>query len=294
MLKHTIIIAFMFFVSCNSEKANPINNSSLAYSQAKKSSKETYSELIKILKSKKPIGIIAEVNHSENAQKANIDLDYTRVVLFGNPKLGTPIMQKNLQAGLDLPQKMLVFSRSQQATVVYNSTDYIVKRHGVSGVESLSKMSKALEAIATKITGKKPQLRSGQIKINEGIITKHSKNNVDTTYNKIKTIIENNPALGVMAELDHQANAARVNLQLPPCRLIVFGNPKLGTPLMLEGQTIAIDLPQKMLVYENKEGKVVIAYNSPSYLALRHGIVNNDIIKKITKALDTISNKACE
>ena len=83
------------------------------------------------------------------------------------------------------------------------------------------------------------------------------------------------------------------NTKITPCRIIVFGNPKLGSPLMEESRSMAIDLPQKMLVYQNKEGKTMIAYSDPHYLGKRHNILKNkDILEKIAKALHKISESA--
>ena len=293
LLCFVLIVIMMNACETNNDNNAQFANSGLASSITDNDSTEVYKKSVDTLNSKKPITIIAEVNHSENATKAQISLSHTRTILFGNPKLGTPIMQKNPQAGLDLPQKIVVYSHDKGSVVLYNSTDYLEKRHGVQGVASLAKIKQALSNMVKSITGKTPQETSADIKLNEGVITKQSKHDVATTYAKIKNIIEKNPNLSVMAELDHQANAARVNLELSPCRIIVFGNPKLGSPLMEESRSTAIDLPQKMLVYQNKDGQTIIAYNDPNYLGKRHSIVKNeDILEKIAKALNKISENA--
>ena len=79
-----------------------------------------------------------------------------------------------------------------------------------------------------------------------------------------------------MARVDHAANAETVDRSLRPTRLLVFGNPDLGTPLMEASPTTAIDLPQKMLVWADSTGQVRLAYNDPQYLAERHGISGRD------------------
>lgn len=128
-----------------------------------------------------------------------------------------------------------------------------------------------------------------------GIITKASKQNFEATYQKLKSIIDNNPNLNIMLELDHQANAAKNDLDLKPTRIIVFGNPKLGTPLMQNAQTIGLDLPQKILVYENASGEVKVSYNDPLYLKDRHGLSEHEeVLAKIVAALDKITTAATE
>ncbi|MBQ4803081.1 DUF302 domain-containing protein [Aquimarina sp. MMG015] len=127
----------------------------------------------------------------------------------------------------------------------------------------------------------------------QGIITKQSTNSFDDTYNKLVTIIEDNPNLKIIAQLDHQANAASVGLELNPTRIIMFGNPKLGTPLMQSAQTTGLDLPQKILVFQDDSGTVKISYNDPKYLQQRHDILDKEeVLNKISGALDKITSAA--
>jgi len=128
-----------------------------------------------------------------------------------------------------------------------------------------------------------------------GIITKESKQGFEETYQKLKNIIDNNPNLNIMLELDHQANAAKNGLDLRPTRIIVFGNPKLGTPLMQNAQTIGLDLPQKVLVHEDAAGKTHVSYNDPLYLKERHSLSETEeVLSKVVGALDKITSAATE
>ncbi len=127
---------------------------------------------------------------------------------------------------------------------------------------------------------------------NNGIITKVSQLSFDDTYSKLKGILENNPNLKILLELNHQANAASVDLSLPPTRIILFGNPRLGTPLMLGGDLTGLDLPQKILVTE-RAGVVSLSYNDPMYLKERHSIEGKDeVLQKVSNALDKITSAA--
>ncbi len=127
---------------------------------------------------------------------------------------------------------------------------------------------------------------------NTGIITKISSLNFEETYEKLKTIISNNPNLKILLELDHQANAQSADLTLPPTKIILFGNPKLGTPLMQAGSFTGLDLPQKILVSE-RNGTVSISYNDPNYLKDRHQIEGKDeVLQKVITALDNITTNA--
>lgn len=127
----------------------------------------------------------------------------------------------------------------------------------------------------------------------KGIITKISSVSYEQTYQQLRTVIDNNPNLKIIAELNHQANGASVDLNLLPTRIILFGNPRLGTPLMQNAQTVGLDLPQKILITQDAEGIVRVAYNDPIYLVERHGITDNEgILQKISGALDKLTSVA--
>jgi len=126
-----------------------------------------------------------------------------------------------------------------------------------------------------------------------GIITKVSKVSFEQTYQQLRAVIDNNPNLKIIAELDHQKNAGSVDLKLNPTRIIFFGNPRLGTPLMQNAQTIGLDLPQKILVYQEEDGTVKVAYNDPLYLKNRHTVTGQEaILEKISGALNKLTGVA--
>ncbi|MDW1813024.1 DUF302 domain-containing protein, partial [Vibrio sp. Vb2362] len=97
------------------------------------------------------------------------------------------------------------------------------------------------------------------------------------------------------ARINHQENATKVDMTLRPTEVIVFGNPKVGTPLMICAQEVALDLPQKVLVYEDDEGKTWLAYNDPIYLKQRHHIEGCDeALNKISGVLGNLTNAAAK
>lgn len=96
----------------------------------------------------------------------------------------------------------------------------------------------------------------------------------------------------LFALIDHSGEAKKVGMNMPPTKLLIFGSPKAGTPLMLAASSIAIDLPLKILVREDAQRKVWVSYNSPEYLAERHGLPQ-DLIQNIVIA-GTLAAKAAE
>ena len=231
-----------------------------------------YNDVRDDLRAAGPISIVAEVNHTINAGNVGEALRPTRVILFGNPALGTPLMMENMAAGLDLPQKIVFYQvEDEDVIVAYNSPRYLASRHGLNeDSEQLDMIGDALETFVENNTGESiKRSRDQEVDRNEGIVTVTSDDSVEEVFNRLRGAIESNSNLSVVATLDHSANAATVGMTLPDSRLIVFGNPRLGTPLMQTTQTIAIDLPQKMLVYDNGTNTSII-YNDPVYLARRH------------------------
>ena len=108
----------------------------------------------------------------------------------------------------------------------------------------------------------------------EGIVQIPSHHSVDETVEKLKTILKSK-GVTLFALVDHSGEAEKVGLKMPPTKLLIFGNPKGGTPVMLAAPSAAIDLPLKILVAEDSQGKVWISYNSPEYLKERHGLPDN-------------------
>jgi len=97
---------------------------------------------------------------------------------------------------------------------------------------------------------------------------------VDQTVDKLKSILQSKE-VKLFALINHSGEAEKVGLKMPPTKLLIFGNPKEGTPLMLAAPSAAIDLPLKILVAEDAQGKVWISYNSSEYLEARHALPQN-------------------
>jgi uncharacterized protein (DUF302 family) len=102
---------------------------------------------------------------------------------------------------------------------------------------------------------------------------------VDETVDKLKTSLREK-GIRLFALIDHSGEATKVEMTMPNTKLLIFGNPKSGTPLMLAAPSIAFDLPLKILVAEDETGKVSLSYNSAAYLRERHGL-NAELVQNI-------------
>jgi len=124
-----------------------------------------------------------------------------------------------------------------------------------------------------------------------GIVAKPSNHSVGETVEKLKATLA---AKGVtlFALVDHSGEAEKVGMKMPPTKLLIFGSPKGGTPLMLAAPSVAIDLPLKLLVAQGADGKTTISYNSAEYLKQRHGLPA-ELLENIA-VVDALASKASE
>lgn len=125
----------------------------------------------------------------------------------------------------------------------------------------------------------------------KGIIDKLSNHSVEQTVDKLKSILQSK-GVALFALIDHSGEAEKVGMKMPPTKLLIFGNPKAGTPLMLASPSIAIDLPLKILVREDAQGKVWVSYNSPAYFQERHNLPP-ELLQNIA-VVETLAAKAAE
>lgn len=124
------------------------------------------------------------------------------------------------------------------------------------------------------------------------LIERSSPHSVTQTIDRLEAAVTGAGAT-VFARIDHAAGATKVNAELRPTEVLIFGNPALGTPAMQDAQTAGLDLPLRVLAYENAEGQVIVAYHDPASLATTHGLpADAAYIAKMTGALDGLTGKA--
>ena len=295
MLKYITLLFALFLMACTelpegvdtdslehvsaTPSASTYDTPGLTTTRSRYSVDASFDNLDAAVSANPNLRVILRIDHSGNAAANGLDLRPTKLLVFGNPNLGTPLMQRNQFAGLDLPQKVLFYETEDGKVLArYNSTGYLASRHALDGAPQLAIISGALQALVSGATG--GNVRGAQpdnVAFRQGIEKRRSAYSFDETYARLSQAIEDNPNLRIVTEIDHAANAAGVGLELNPTKLIVFGNPLVGTPFMQAEQSIGIDLPQKMLVIEDEEGRVYVAFNSINWLARhRHGIEEED------------------
>lgn len=126
------------------------------------------------------------------------------------------------------------------------------------------------------------------------LVKKQSPHSVGETLDRLEAVLAEKD-IGVMARIDHQANAVSVDMDLRPTQLLIFGNPAIGTKLMQAEQTLGIELPMKALAYEDAEGQVWIAYEDPAVFAERRGLApGHEVVGKVSGALDALTSAAAQ
>jgi uncharacterized protein (DUF302 family) len=139
------------------------------------------------------------------------------------------------------------------------------------------------------------QEMAGEERPETGLVAVKSEFPFAETGARLEQAVLANSALGIAARIDHSANATAVGMKLRPTLLLIVANPVAGTPLLQGSQTLGIDLPQKLLVYEDEDGQTFVAYNDPFFLARRHGIEGRDeMLQRIAGALAGLAAAATQ
>lgn len=124
----------------------------------------------------------------------------------------------------------------------------------------------------------------------DGLIAMESPHNPEKTMDRLEAVVTER-GLSVFARIDHAAGADRIGKSLRATEVLIFGNPKGGTPFMECTQSLGIDLPLKALVWEDADSRVWIGYNDPAYLAARHGVEDCGVVPNLQKALKSMTTE---
>ena len=204
--------------------------------------------------------IIATIDHSAAATSVDLELRPTTVILATHPFFELSLIRRSQTTAIDLPFKFLVFEdESGEIQLEINDDGFLVDRH--------------------QIRQRDRHLRLLDLFLNQfgrqdnGVLEIESNQSVEDTVKTLLSVLKDSGfRIPIPEGIDFKARARRFGIRLRPTHLIVFGNPMVGSPLMQNDQSIGIDLPQKFLVFENREGRVFIAFNSPAFLTQKHNL----------------------
>ena len=293
MIKKLIFSTILALIAsgCNTKtqkKMHTVDTNQLITINKEASVEELASELTQKIEAK-GFKVLADVNHTAGAEKVGLSLRPTRTLIFGNPLGGTKLMQQDQRIGLDLPLKIVIWEdENAEVKLSYFNGRTLTERYGISEPQAvIEKVNEALSGF----TGTPNEVQTSSTEnIKNHLISKKSTHNADTTFARLKEIVASK-GLTIMAEVPHDKAAASVDLDLRPTRLLVFGNPKVGTLLMQSDQKIGLDLPLKILVYEDENGAVYVSYFDATFLTSRYRINDkSEVVTKVNGALDGITN----
>jgi len=215
------------------------------------------------------------VDHAAAAASVDLELRPTQVVLASPSRRFERLLARKSQTiGLDLPLKFLVFEDEQgDVQLRYNPSGYLSDRHDFRSFDFATRTINSVNGLFGDL--------------DDGLMSVPSSLTVAEAIAAVRNTIESNPAFRIPLQIDYSTRPGR------EITLIVFGNPNAGTPLMQASQEIAIDLPQKLLVWTNRAGETMITYNDPFFLAARHGVTGQDQrLNAIAGALANFANSA--
>ncbi len=284
------IFGMLFFGKISAQEED---RSSILRTESKYDLEETYDRLHDLLGNKEAISIFTEIDHAQNARSIGEDLPAAKLIIFGNPQMGTPLMQHKQLSGLDLPIKIMIWENGQGKTMLgYSDIVFLKTRYGLKS-KDLRKIKKNLKKISRNVTGNRPEkIRRIRFRLHEEIQSLTSDNNFSETYEALKAAIEANENLKIFTEINHTQNAEDNEMGMRPTRLIIFGNPQAGTVLMQEKLESGLDLPLKMLVWRDDAGKVKVSWNSPKFFKKRYAFKENNVLQKMGKLQENLAEKA--
>jgi len=208
------------------------------------------------------------VDHASSAAAVGLELAPTQVIFARLPRrIERRLLQRSPTIGIDLPLKFLVYENDGEVLINVNAMGYLIDRHDIQQADQLLRsIDRSIKRVADAP---------------EGLITVQSQQDFYNTVETIRNIFLGIPAFNIPIIIDYSLNEKRKgrdddNRKQRGPVLITFANPNAGTPLMQANQRIGIDLPQKFLVWQDREGNVNITYNDPIFLGERHDVQGID------------------
>lgn len=215
--------------------------------------------------------ISTKINHAQNAANVDLKLDFNQVFFIETPRYSVPLIEENSLMALEFPIRIGFYSINEDKYVVARSEDYFLKRYNLTKSAALRSIG-ALSDTFLKQSSKAAYTQNSPIDSldNNGIVTLKSSKNYQQTVASIEELIEENEDLTLFESKDFSKDAEEIGTELKPLHLFIFGNPEMGTKLMQQNQNFSIDLPLKVLVEENDDGKVLVHFQDLTFTSQLH------------------------
>lgn len=239
---------------------------------------------------------VVEIDHSRLGSKAGSSMPPARVLLFSNPTLEVGLLQLNPLVGIDLPLRVLAYEGEPGADskVIYNSYDYFQSRYNLPEQPGLkNEYEKTMLAVVRGIPAESVAAFEKDGMEADGIITIDSPYSFEQTMDRVQKAIAAQDDTVSFGVVDFQAEAARLDVELSPSSLILFGGPAPGAKAMSRSPTLGLDaFCQKFLIWQDDEGKVHLSFNDLLALAERQGVAKSIPLRVINYRLNKVFGEA--
>ncbi len=212
---------------------------------------------------------IASIDHARLAKAEGVEMPASRVLIFSDPEINTPILEENVRAGLDLPFRVLSFDQDGSPQIAYTDSQFLKVRHGLTNASSLHAFqSKMLDVLNDLETTPAP---TNGLFADYGVIELRSQLSAPEAVERLRTAVMGQDDTVWFGEIDFAGEASQLGVELPDAVLLLFGGPAPGGVAMAGFPAIGLDaFCQKLLVYANEEGGSVVIFNDIAALAELH------------------------
>ncbi|WP_425082650.1 DUF302 domain-containing protein [Ruegeria arenilitoris] len=212
---------------------------------------------------------IASIDHSRLAKAEGVEMPASRVLIFSDPEINTPILKETVRAGLDLPFRVLSFDQDDRPQITYTDSQFLKIRHGLTDSSSVRVFqSKMLEVLNDLDATPAP---TNGLFADYGVIELRSQLSVPEAVERLRTAVMGQDDTVWFGEIDFATEASQLGVELPDAVLLLFGGPAPGGVAMAGFPAIGLDaFCQKLLVYANEEGGSVVIFNDIAALAELH------------------------
>nr|WP_174818956.1 DUF302 domain-containing protein [Ruegeria atlantica] len=212
---------------------------------------------------------IASIDHSRLAKAEGVDMPASRVLIFSDPEINTPILKETVRTGLDLPFRVLSYDQDDRPQITYTDSQFLKIRHGLADASSVRVFqSKMLEVLNDLDATPAP---TNGLFADYGVIELRSQLSVPEAVERLRTAVMGQDDTVWFGEIDFATEASQLGVELPDAVLLLFGGPAPGGVAMAGFPAIGLDaFCQKLLVYANEEGGSVVIFNDIAALAELH------------------------
>ncbi|HLS11335.1 MAG TPA: DUF302 domain-containing protein [Flavobacteriaceae bacterium] len=275
------VLMVALFVSCSSDDRTITypDTPGLAYAESEATFTETYRGLRASMQ--QADYRIEEIDFKEYAESHGKRSREAKMILFSNPSLEVPLLKENPKIGMEFPSRVLTFEdRDKFILVAYNNMEYYSRMYDLNNMGAVQNMESSLSQIVSDVTGNMT-MKNETAMVGKNTITIASRKSFNETYNTLRNIISDNPEMNLLAEVDHQLNASTVGEDIRPNKLLLFTTGLLEANLIDRHQLSVMDLPLRLLVWEDENNKVHVSYSDLYTIKDRHQMEEVDKLSEI-------------